>query len=64
MATAFKSRVVLDDDGVINVHLHPSVMYDQAAFFKVLEGVIATYHPGCCSGLPINYQLAAVDPAP
>src|SRR5579859_8020747 len=64
MATATKPRVVVGEDGVINVHLHPSVMYNRTEFLKVVEGIIATYHPGCCSGLPIAYKLAAVDPAP
>jgi len=63
MATATQPRVVVDDDGFINVYLHPTVMYDRTEFLKVVEGGIGTYHPRCCSGLQIAYKLAAVDTA-
>jgi hypothetical protein len=64
MSTISKARVVVGDDGVINAYLHPSVMYDKTEFMKVQEGIIAIYHPRCCSGLQIAYKMAADDLTP
>jgi hypothetical protein len=42
------ARVLVDEDGVINVYLSPKVMYDKEAFLKVQEGILGIYHPRCC----------------
>lgn len=61
MASVPNARVLVDEDGVINVYLSPKVMYDKEAFLKVQEGILGIYHPRCCSGLPIAYKQAEAD---
>jgi hypothetical protein len=58
MKFAHNARIEMGEPGIIHAFVSAEVLYDIDKLQEVQRGVVGIYHPRCCSGLNILYQLA------